>query len=63
MAAVFAIHACKAFMEIAAVQIPINDLLDVGSVESVLLFKPILVEDGMWKVGLCRHLHYEKMAI
>jgi hypothetical protein len=36
VAAVFAFHTGKAVVEIAAVQIPINHLLDVRSPESVL---------------------------
>ena len=40
MAAVFAFHTGKAVVEIAAVQIPVNDLLKIGTVEPVLTFKP-----------------------
>jgi hypothetical protein len=40
----FVLHAGKTVVQIHADQIPVNDLLDVGSVESILSFKPILVE-------------------
>ncbi len=36
MAAIFAFHTGKAVVEIAAVQIPVNDLLNIRSPEAVL---------------------------
>ena len=35
MAAVFALHAGKAVVEIAAVQIPVNDLLNIRTEKSI----------------------------
>jgi hypothetical protein len=39
MAAIFALHACKSVMQIAAVPIPINDLLNIGTEKSIQSFK------------------------
>jgi len=44
MAAVFAFHTGEAIMHISAIEIPVNDLLKIGSPESVFLFEPFLVD-------------------
>jgi hypothetical protein len=44
VAAVFAFHAGKAVMQDAAVQIPIDDLLDIGSPETVLPREMLVID-------------------
>lgn len=44
MAAVFALNADKAVVQIPAIQIPVDDLLDIGAKKSILPFKPCLVD-------------------
>jgi hypothetical protein len=39
MAAVFALHAGETVVQVAAVRIPVNDLLQIGPPETVLLEK------------------------
>jgi hypothetical protein len=42
--AVFALHACEAVVQISAIQIPVDDLLDIGAKKSILPFKPLLID-------------------
>ena len=44
MAAVFTLHTGKAVVQITAVQIAVNDLLEIGAVESVLPLKLFLID-------------------
>jgi len=44
MTAVFAFHACKAVVQIAAIEIAIDHLLDIGSPESVLPGKMLIID-------------------
>jgi hypothetical protein len=44
-------HTCKSVVEIATVQIPVNNLLEIGSIESVLLFKMFFTD--LDKVSKC----------
>ena len=43
VAAVFAFHASKAVVQIAAIEIPVDDLLDIGTEKSILPFKSFLI--------------------
>jgi hypothetical protein len=43
VAAVFAFHAGKAVVENPAVQIPVDDLLDIGTEKSIVPFKSFLI--------------------
>jgi hypothetical protein len=44
VAAVFASHAGETVVEITAVQIPINDFLDIGAEKSIEPFKPLFID-------------------
>ena len=44
MAAIPALHPGKAVVQIATIQVAVNDLLEVGSPEPVRLFEPLLVD-------------------
>jgi hypothetical protein len=53
MAVVFAFHAGKAVVEMAAVEIAIDHLLDIGSPETILLLEIIIVDfDKSFKMVL-----------
>ena len=43
MAAIFAFHTGKAVVQVATVQVAVNDLLEVGAPEPIRLFEPLLV--------------------
>jgi hypothetical protein len=43
MAAVFAFHTGEAIVQIAAIEIPVNDLLEIGTEKSILPFKSFLI--------------------
>ena len=54
MAAIFAFHTGKAVVDVAAIQIPINHLLDVRSPESVLPGEMFVIDsDKGFKIVLC----------
>ena len=44
IAAVFALHPGKAVVQIAAVQVPVNDLLEVGTPKPIRPFEPLPVD-------------------
>ncbi len=44
MVAIPALHPGKAVLQIAAIEIPVNDLLKMGTVEPVVTFEPLLVD-------------------
>jgi hypothetical protein len=44
MAAVFAFHTGEAIVQVAAFQIPVDDLLDIGTEKSIESFKTFLVD-------------------
>jgi hypothetical protein len=44
MAAVAALHAGEAIVQISTIEIPVNDLREIGSPESVFPFEPFLID-------------------
>lgn len=45
---VFALHAGKTVVQIAAIQITVDDFLDIGTGKSILSFKPFLIDLEKW---------------
>jgi hypothetical protein len=44
MTAVFVFYAGETIVQISTIEIPVNDLLEIGSVESGLSFKPLFID-------------------
>jgi hypothetical protein len=48
-------------VEIAAVRMPVNDILNIGRVEPLLMFKPLFIELGRgFKMGTPRNCNNRK---
>ena len=53
MVTIPALYAGKTIVQIAAVQVPVNNLLEIGAVESVLTFEPFFIDlDKVFKMVL-----------